>query len=132
MARSLLLKSVILLALLLNAASVRAGAPLLSLGENDSGRHVQLRPGQEMDVVLFENGTTGYQWQIVPVSGGVLEEAAKPDFKPSSGLIGAGGKKTFHFKATSPGRTILRLVYRRPWEANVLPIKTFLVRITVR
>lgn len=133
MARTFTPASVILLVLLLVAASGWAGSnPVLSLNENGNGKRVQLHPGQKMDVVLFENGTTGYQWQIVPVDRNVLKEAAKPDFKPASGLIGAGGERTFHFKAASPGKTVLRLAYRRPWEANVPPIKTFTVRITVR
>ena len=133
MARSLISNAAIVLVMLLAVASGWAGGgPVLSLSENDNGKRVQLHPGQKMDVVLFENGTTGYQWQIVPVNRNVLKETAKPDFKPSSGLIGAGGERTFHFKAASPGKTVLRLAYRRQWEANVPPLKTFTVRITVR
>ena len=133
MARAIISNTIIVLILLMTAASGRAGgAPLLSLGKNDNGRQVQLQPGQKMDVVLFENSTTGYQWRIVSVDGNVLEETVKPDFKPASGLLGAGGKKTFHFRAGAKGKTVLRLAYRRPWEANVPPIKTFAVWITVR
>ncbi len=133
MARTLISVVVILCVLLPAAASGRAGgAPLSSLSEKDNGRQVRLQPGQKLDVVLFENGTTGYQWQIVSVDGNVLKETAKPDFKLSSGLLGAGGRKTFHFKAASAGKTELRLAYRRPWEANVPPVKTFAARITVR
>ena len=133
MTRFLILNSVILLALLPTASSVRAGgAALLRLSEKDNGKQVHLRSGQSMDIVLFENATTGYQWQIVSIDKDILVEAEKPDFEPASGLLGAGGKKTYHFKAASPGKTELRFAYRRPWEANVSPIKTFTVWITVR
>lgn len=58
------------------------------------------------------------------------------EFKPSetggSPLVGAGGWEIFRFKAISAGQLILKLVYRRPWEVGVEPVKTFSLEVVVR
>lgn len=36
------------------------------------------------------------------------------------------------FQAIAEGRSVLRLVYRRPWESDVEPLEIFEVHIEVR
>lgn len=36
------------------------------------------------------------------------------------------------FRALAPGRTELRLAYRRPWEKDAPPGKTFRVEVVIR
>ena len=58
------------------------------------------------------------------------------EFKPSETgeppLVGAGGWEIFRFKALSTGQTSLKLVYHRPWEEGVEPLKTFSLQVVVR
>ncbi|MBN1505566.1 MAG: protease inhibitor I42 family protein, partial [Sedimentisphaerales bacterium] len=42
-----------------------------------------------------------------------------------------GGWESFDFKAVHPGQMTLKLVYRRPWEEGVEPLKTFSLQVTV-
>lgn len=104
----------------------------LRLSEKDTGRTIEMRAGDRMDLVLFENATTGFQWEIATITETIIKQVREPEFKPDSGAIGAGGKKTFHFVAVASGETGLTLIYRRPWEANVPPAVTFSVTIHVR
>jgi len=61
----------------------------------------------------------------------VLSENAPQVYKVDSGLIGAGGKRTFHYLVSSKGSITLGFVYRRSWEKKP-PIKTFQVFITAK
>ena len=55
----------------------------------------------------------------------------EPEFAADSDLIGAGGKVVLRFEAKAAGRTELRLVYHRPWEEDVEPLKSFSVTVSV-
>lgn len=118
--------------LLLSCADTSAAASPLTLNEANAGQTVELCVGQEMNVILNENATTGYQWEVALIDKSVIEQSAKPEFKPDSDLIGAGSKKTFHFRSVAPGKAALRLVYRRSWEKDVPPVRTFEVTIKVK
>lgn len=115
--------------------SIRAensdGVPL-KLNETNNGQSVELTVGQEVDIALDENPSTGYQWEIVSMDKSIIEKAGEPRFKIESNLIGAGGKKTFHFKAAALGETLLKIIYHRSWEKDVPPIRTFEITIIVK
>ena len=103
----------------------------VQLNEKDSGRTIEIRAGDRVDLALFENAATGFRWEVAMINETIIKQARDPEFKPNSGAIGAGGKKTFHFVMVAPGEADLKLIYRRPWEANVPPALTFRVRIKV-
>ncbi len=98
----------------------------------DRNQERQALPGQRVLIQLPENPTTGYQWSIEAFDPQVLA-ATGADFTASSGgLLGAGGQRTFVFTALAPGRTAVRLVYRRSWEPKTQAGEAFEVRIQVR
>lgn len=90
----------------------------------------ELRVGQVLEVELIGNASTGYEWQLVEDGSPVIERitpaasAAKADKPPDSQVVGAPSTSHWRFKATQPGQTVLRLVYRRPWEKDVPPAQT--------
>jgi predicted secreted protein len=43
--------------------------------------------------------------------------------RPTTRLVGAGGKEVWTFKAVSEGKTEIALKYFRPWETNVEPVE---------
>jgi predicted secreted protein len=96
---------------------------------------VTLELGQVFAVTLESNPSTGYRWEWVVSGQSILEQIGEAEFKqPETGgapLIGAGGWEIFAFKAVSPGQMILKLVYRRPWEEGVDPLRTFSLHIVV-
>ncbi len=91
--------------------------------------------GQVFTVTLESNPSTGYRWEWVDHQDSTVEQMGEAQFKPRETgdppLVGAGGWESFDFKAVHPGQMTLKLVYRRPWEEGVEPLKTFLLQVTV-
>lgn len=99
--------------------------------EADSGRAVTMRVGDELQITLAENPTTGYVWSVVTNDESALIPAGEPSYEAESDRIGAGGRRTFTFRAAAPGASALQLVNARPWETAVTPAKTFELSVEV-
>ncbi|HET7842232.1 MAG TPA: protease inhibitor I42 family protein [Terriglobia bacterium] len=102
---------------------------MIKLDEAGDGREIGLAPGEQLEVTLAENRTTGYKWEIA--SGGsracsLINESAQP----GASIPGAGGKHIWVFQAGAGGSELIELVYRRAWEADTPPSRSF--RITVK
>jgi predicted secreted protein len=50
----------------------------------------------------------------------------------NSHVVGAPVTQEFRLRAVSAGMASLTLEYRRPWEHDVAPVKTFQVRVKAR
>jgi predicted secreted protein len=91
--------------------------------------------GQIFTVTLESNPSTGYRWEWVDDQDSIVEQMGEAQFKPRETgdppLVGAGGWESFDFKAVNQGQMTLKLVYRRPWEEGVEPLKTFSLQVTV-
>jgi len=96
---------------------------------------VTLEVGQRFTVTLESNPSTGYRWEWVDSQESILEQIGEAEFKPRETgdppLVGAGGWEIFTFEAVSPGQMTLELVYRRPWEEGMEPLKTFSLQVVV-
>jgi len=113
------------------AGSAPAGGVIV-VGENDARSTVEIVCGERLQVVLNANPTTGYQWAVEAVDPNVLKTVGEGFYPPDSRLVGAGGKAEWSFDALSPGRTTLKLIYRRPFEKDVPPVKTFERTVVVK
>ena len=100
-----------------------------TLNLDDDGLRIDLETGDEVELVLPGNPTTGYAW-VVTEAPSILEEVDEAQFVPESDLIGAGGEFHFRFRATEPGTAQLVLVYERPFE-EVEPLDAFEIEVTV-
>lgn len=106
----------------------------VKLTEADDGKSVELKVGGALDISLAGNITTGYSWSAMAVDAKILALAAEPEYLPDHDALrrsGAGGAFVFHFKAAAPGKTTVKLGYRRPWEKTP-PAKIFTVEVEVR
>lgn len=104
----------------------------ITLAENDAGRTVTVAKGTRLTIHMRGNPSTGYRWEATVGDPSVMRETAAPIFTPSSGAPGAGGLFEFQYRARSAGETDLRLVYRRSWEAEIPPMRTFEISVLVR
>ncbi len=102
------------------------------LGSGDNARQIELNKGQTLVITLEANPTTGYTWEATEFDEHVLRQVGETKFQPQSSAIGAGGVQTLRFEAMNAGNTSLKLVYHRPWEKNVEPLKNFSVQVVVR
>jgi len=95
----------------------------------DPGQTIDIGVNQEFVIALGSNPTTGYSWQasydqsVLELVEKIYKEEAK------QGVVGAGGVEYFRFKALKTERTKITLVYKRPWEEEVLDQKVFTINI---
>ena len=95
----------------------------------DPGQTIDISVNQEFVIALGSNPTTGYSWQasydqsILELVEKIYKEEAK------QGVVGAGGVEYFRFKALKAERTKITLVYKRPWETEILEQKVFTLNI---
>jgi inhibitor of cysteine peptidase len=108
--------------------SVSTRPPWL-ITEADAGHTIRVPVGTTLEVALPGNPTTGYIWQRSPGDPGGIEVLGAARFEPSGPAIGQGGLVHLGFRVTKPAATSLWLVYRRPFEKDVAPARTFSVTL---
>jgi inhibitor of cysteine peptidase len=96
---------------------------------SEDGAEVELGAGEEIELVLPGNPSTGYTWVVAEVSP-VLEMVGEPEFQPESDLVGAPGEYRFRFVGREAGAVNLLLTYERPFE-EAEPLDTFAIQVTV-
>ena len=98
----------------------------------DPEKSIEIATGQEFTIELDANATTGYQWQLAePLDKRIIELLSTEYQISESGLIGAGGKEIWKFRAIDRGNTIISMKYTRLWEKDVAPVKKVQFRVTI-
>jgi inhibitor of cysteine peptidase len=97
----------------------------------DTGKTVELAQGGTLVVELPSNPSTGYSWAVKGDPAPL--KLASSDYKQPDqpGKAGVPGVQRFQLQAAITGTSTLKLVYRRPWEKNVAPAKTFILTVNV-
>lgn len=108
------------------------GPRALELDAEDDGGSATLDVGQSLTLRLESSPTTGYGWEIVGLEEQEVLTLAERSYKSDSMLLGAGGVDTFELVAATAGEADLVLVYRRAWEQDQAPLKSFFFHVTVR
>jgi inhibitor of cysteine peptidase len=103
----------------------------VALGEAQSGAQVALQVGDTLEISLESNPSTGYRWSRAPLDGAALQPLGDAEFRPGGAALGAAGTETYRFAAVETGRATLSLIYSRPFEPDVAPIKTFTLDVRV-
>ena len=98
------------------------GPARVALTEEDSLDEVPVSSGDEIEIRLESNATTGYRWVLlddrVPDPLALVESRFE---EPESDLVGAPGTQVFVFEAVEPGADVLRLEYVRPFDDPPIP-----------
>jgi len=106
----------------------------LTVTADDNGKSLTVKVGQEVVVLLKGNPTTGYTWLLAGIEGPSVALDGKVQYKENphpEGMVGVPGMFQAKFKAFQPGKSTVKMEYRRPWEKNQKPIKTFEVSLSV-
>ena len=101
----------------------------LEITAGDDGTSVELSRGEEFEIVLPANPSTGYLWVVTDPSP-VIESVGEPVFQPDSDLVWASRMYRLRFVVRQPGTVQLHLRYERPFE-EVEPLDTFEILVTV-
>jgi inhibitor of cysteine peptidase len=104
----------------------------MNLTEADNGQPATLYVGGKIVIELPANPTTGYTWEVGEMDTNILKQTGGTEYNSSSSTpLGQGGTQTLRFQAIAPGRTTLKLIYRRPFEINTPPVRTYTIQVIV-
>ncbi len=95
----------------------------------DNGRTIQIPLNTPFEIELEGNPTTGYQWQAALYDSTVIKSLGEPKYQSEAKVPGEGGIYTFKFQSVNSGETDLKLVYRRPFEPDAEPVRTFTLHV---
>lgn len=105
----------------------------VSVDASSSGKQIEIAAGGSLAVTLDSNATTGYSWELKGISNpAILEKTDNKYEAPTSGLIGAGGKEVWTFKALKAGTTTLSMEYSQPWEGGQKGASSFNVAVVIK
>jgi inhibitor of cysteine peptidase len=117
----------------MQAADSEQGHPRI-LTEKSDRESISLERGQELRVRLSGQAGTGYSWELTKKPDKILKQLGDSTQEQAQDGPRVGGPvvTVFRFKALAVGSGDLKLQYRRPFEKEAKPAKTFQVKITVK
>jgi predicted secreted protein len=105
---------------------------------SDAGKTRQVSRTDIIVIDLEGNPTTGYAWVLESIDGQAVRQVGSikyipPKDEPDDPEPRPGRGGTFHatFEAVKVGKATVTLAYRRPWEKDAKPAKTFTVTFDV-
>jgi inhibitor of cysteine peptidase len=105
----------------------------VSADASSSGKQIEIAAGGSFTITLDSNATTGYSWELKGISDTtVLEKTDNKYVAPTSGLMGAGGKEVWTFKALKAGTSTLTMEYSQPWAGGQKGANTFSLTVLVK
>ena len=125
-----------LAALSLALTATAAGGKTVTLADEDLKKEnvkVELAKGDKLQLKLAANPTTGFTWVIASKEDPALKSAGKPEYTADKkGKVGGGGTQVFTFTAEAAGETAVELHYKRPFEKDKEPAKTYKFKVVVK
>ncbi|WP_237155457.1 protease inhibitor I42 family protein [Oryzibacter oryziterrae] len=107
-------------------------AAAVALGAKANGQTVKIAVGSEISILLDENVTTGYSWDVVKSDPALVSLSGHESQPAATPMPGAPGKVLFRLKAIAAGTSVIELGYRRPWETGVAPVETFSLNVEAK
>jgi inhibitor of cysteine peptidase len=103
---------------------------VIRIGAEHKDERVTATVGDTLDLVLPENATTGYQWEV-DEPGGAVEIATSELIAADDVRAGATGKRHVVIRAVRPGNSRLSMRLRRSWEPAEKAAESYAVDIEV-
>lgn len=103
----------------------------MRLSENDSGKTIEIRAGNELELILPRKPTTDYVWEVSLLDLSILE-LSEILFIASDKAIGAGGIEIIKLHPIAIGQSKVKLIFHKPFEKNETPLKTFEVTVIIK
>ena len=114
------------------AASADNNGPSV-VNVTESGKQIELAPGDSLVVTLDSNPSTGFAWSISAITDeGVINDVGSEFVGADTGMMGAGGQEVWTFEALDEGTSTIEMQYSRSWETSVEPAGTFNVTVVVK
>jgi predicted secreted protein len=113
------------------AAAVTVVPSTVYINENNNGQTIYLRVGQNLQLTLMTNPSTGYGWSYVTKPNPYVLQQTNHYLVPTGTLPGSPSTEYWIYKAVGAGSTAISLKYWRSWETGVPPLKTYGVKVVV-
>jgi len=98
----------------------------------DSSKPIQVTVGEQFEISLESNPTTGYTWEKNEVYDKAMIELVKSEYRASRPqMAGSGGGQLYVFKALKAGDTQIKMTYKRSWETTDYD-KTVIFTVTIK
>ena len=104
----------------------------IEIGQAQANSLIELKTGDQLQLSLEGNLTTGYNWEVAELDTNILKLSGEPQFQADSSALGSGGKVVFRFDTVNPGKTPLKLIYHRPFEKDTAPLRTYEVTVVLK
>jgi predicted secreted protein len=104
---------------------------MTTLDEGDDGRSVDLAKGQEFEIVLAENPTTGHRWRIESLGSPVCALIVDTYQPPEPAAPGRAGTHRWRFRCEREGEGAVALTLGRTWEKATPASGAFRVGVRV-
>jgi len=97
-------------------------------------KEVEVAVDGSLTVTLGSNQTTGFKWELAEITDESVLEYVDDEYVPpeDTGVVGAGGKEVWTFKAVGKGTTELSLEYSQSWEGGEKAEWTFVLTVVVK
>ena len=102
------------------------------LTKQDSGKEIEVRLGDIIQIELQEMGGAGYQWHLQDLGTDGVRFVSKETKVPSDGRLGAPALGIWKFEVIKQGSTEIRMDHYRPWEGIKRSTDHFSVRLNIR
>ncbi len=102
---------------------------MIVIRQADAGQYFTAKTGDIIEIILEENPSTGYLWEIADIDHNILVSLESSFSDSGDVILGSAGIHKFLFKVKAPGETIISLRLSRPWENEADAIEQFQVTI---
>jgi inhibitor of cysteine peptidase len=103
---------------------------MLYLDESNNEHEIELGVGEEFELHLPENPTTGFRWKCL-ANGGSACVLQSDNFESAGRTPGRGGIHLWRFKAVQVGLANFDFVYQRSFEPADRYAKRFRLRARI-
>ena len=101
------------------------------LSKQDSGKQIDVKTGEVVQVELEAMGTAGYQWFVENLDQDILKLGSEETKVPYPGRLGAPVLMIWKFEVIKEGFTEIRMNHYRSWEGQEHSTDHFEVRIKI-
>ncbi len=123
--------AIMIFVLMLGHMNNTLASEAVKLSENDFGKTVEINVGDELEIAVPGNPTTGYVWEVSSHDSDILR-LINSIFYADDKAIGAGGMEIIKFHAIAEGKSKVKLIFHRSFEHNIPPLKTFEATIRIK
>jgi predicted secreted protein len=115
-----------------SGSRIEEGGSVVKLEKQDSGREVDVKSGDIIQVELSGSGGTGYWWYVTTMDAGHMELLAEETRVPAEKKPGGPVLGIWRIKAKGQGKTDLIMKYYRVWEGPEKAADQFLVILNIK